>query len=208
MILEIQDLTKRLGGHPVLQRLCLSCDPGHITIIYGENGAGKSTLLALIANILAPDRGLIELRPRHGTGPGRLGYVPEAANPPGHMTGDELFALIARLQRAAPIDPATRQALAVDHIARRRIERLSLGERRRVCLAAALIGDPDLLVLDEPTNGLDIDAIATLVTLLQAQRARGTAVLIATHDRDFAERVADRTLRLQDGRLMTETDPA
>lgn len=206
MLLHVDTVRKRLGRRRIIDDLSLTCDGGEITILSGDNGAGKSTLLGLIAGILTVDRGSItiagaDLQRRPRAARRALGYVPEAANPPGYLTGEELFRLVARLKGAAPLSPDVRTALALDRIADARIERLSLGERRRVCLGAALVGDPAVLVLDEPTNGLDKDGVATLVSLLDERRSLGAAILIATHDRGFADEVADIRLHLQDGQL-------
>ena len=136
-----------------------------------------------------------------------LGYVPEAANPPGYMTGEELFALVAALKQAPPLSQERRAALGLDGLTSARIARLSLGQRRRVCLGAALIGEPALLVLDEPTNGLDRSGIATLTALLGAQRDAGGIILVATHDRDFATALAGERFHLQAGRLTAGAAP-
>ena len=205
-MLEVSHLYKRLGGRRIIDDVSLTCDASEITILTGDNGAGKSTLLSLIAGIVAPDRGTVEIRgadlvrrPRRARR--ALGYVPEAANPPGHLTAEELFALVSRLKGTAPLASAIREQLELPAIAHARIERLSLGERRRVCLAAALIGEPSLLVLDEPTNGLDKQGSATLVELMRAHRERGAAILIATHDRAFADQIADVRVHLETGRI-------
>jgi ABC-2 type transport system ATP-binding protein len=209
-MLRIEGLCKRLGGRTVIDGMDLACAPGTICVITGDNGAGKSTLLRMIAGVLEPDRGLIEiagaslaaapLQARRN-----LGYVPEAANPPGHMTGEELFALVCALKQAPPLSPARREALGLDALAAERIARLSLGQRRRVCLGAALIGDPAVLVLDEPTNGLDRAGVATLIALLEEQRQAGAIILVATHDRDFGAAIASQRLHLHAGRLEPAT---
>ncbi len=206
MILRVDEVRKTLGGRRVVDEVSFECAEAEITVLSGHNGAGKSTLLKMIAGVMASDAGCIEIaghslgaRPRAARQ--ALGYVPEAANPPGHMTGEELFQLVAALKQSAPLAGDIRDALAIEHIAKSRIERLSLGERRRVCLAAALIGDPELLVLDEPTNGLDVGGVKTLAELLSARRSAGAAVLLATHDAKFAESIADARLHMVKGRL-------
>jgi ABC-2 type transport system ATP-binding protein len=205
-MLRIEGLHKRLAGRVVIDGLDLECAPGTICVITGDNGAGKSTLLRMVAGVLEPDRGAIEIAGASlAAAPVQarrsLGYVPEAANPPGHMTGEELFALVAALKQAPPLSTERRAALGLDGLTVERIARLSLGQRRRVCLGAALIGDPALLVLDEPTNGLDRGGIATLTALLAEQRDAGGVILVATHDRDFAAALAGQRFHLQAGRL-------
>lgn len=207
MILNVESLRKRLGARRVIDDISLSCEAGEITVLTGDNGTGKSTLLALITGVMKADAGTVLITPESDSGQRQtqhpVSYVPEAANPPGYLTGAELFELVRQLKSAPPLAAEVHQALGLAAIEHSRIERLSLGERRRVCLATALIGDPALLVLDEPTNGLDVSGVATLVTLLLACRERGAAMLIATHDREFADQVADIRLHLADGVLRT-----
>jgi ABC-2 type transport system ATP-binding protein len=167
----------------------------------------------MIAGVLEPDRGSIEIAGASlAAAPVQarrsLGYVPEAANPPGHMTGEELFALVAALKQAPPPGQELRAALGLGGLTVESIARLSLGQRRRVCLGAALIGDPALLVLDEPTNGLDRGGIATLTALLADRRDAGGIILVATHDRDFADALAGERFHLQAGRLASGPAPA
>lgn len=208
MSLEVRGLRKSRGGRRVLDALDLVAAAAAITCIRGANGSGKSTLLGIIAGVLAPDRGTVELagksllrrRARRD-----LGYVPEAADPPAHLSCDELLTLVAALKQAPAPDAALRARLGVDALAGHRIERMSLGERRRTCLAAALIGEPSLLVLDEPTNGLDAAGVDMLVELLCERRDAGAVVLLASHDHDFIGRVDARVFELQSGRLRTET---
>lgn len=210
-MLRIEDLHKRLGGRTVVDGIDLACEPGTICVITGDNGTGKSTLLRMIAGVLEPDRGLVEIAGASMARASvaarqRLGYVPEAANPPGHMTGEELFALVQALKQAPPLGPERRTALGLDDIAAERIARLSLGQRRRVCLGAALIGDPAVLVLDEPTNGLDRAGVTTLTALLEEQRDAGAIIVVATHDRDFAAALAGQHFHMQAGRLAHGAD--
>jgi ABC-type multidrug transport system ATPase subunit len=205
--LLVDEVHKRLGGRPVLVDVSFQCGAGSITVLAGPNGAGKSTLLRIVGGVLEPDRGVVEIDGQSVVGRrvrarARLGYVPEAADPPGHLSVDELLALVAALKHTTVPERAARERLGIAHLGSQGIDRLSLGERRRTCLAAALIGDPSVLVLDEPTNGLDLDGIALLEQLLGEARDTGTAILLATHDRDFAARLATSTLALDRGRLM------
>jgi ABC-2 type transport system ATP-binding protein len=197
-VLLVDDLVVRRAGRRVLDGLALAVGAGEILGVVGPNGAGKSTLLAAVAGLLPRQRGLIRID-GHLVGTvaaqRRLGYVPEAADPPGHLTGDELVALVAAL-KGAPLDPAVRAALAFAEVAGQRVARMSLGQRRRACLAAALVGAPALLVLDEPSNGLDPPGVTTLVALLAARAAAGAAILLASHDGDLLDRLGARRLAL------------
>jgi ABC-type multidrug transport system ATPase subunit len=214
-MIEARNVSKRRGGRLVVDDVSFTVAGSEVVALVGANGAGKSTLLAIVAGSLAPDRGWVA---NNGATSGRrrqLGYVPEAADPPGHLTGGELLALAAALRDgatkgratkggngAAPLDDATRARLGVDALAGQRIERMSLGQRRRVCLAAALVGAPSALVLDEPDNGLDADGLDALVEIISAATARNAAILVATHDPAVRSRLGARELHLDGGRLV------
>lgn len=200
-MLEITDLHKRLGGTMAVRDSNLVVKAGERVVVMGPNGAGKSTLLKLIAGVLTPDRGAIVFdgEPLSTAGRGPIGYVPEAADPPGHLSISELLHLVSATRESEPLDPKVVARLQLDMLLGASISELSLGQRRRACLAAALVGQPRLLVLDEPTNGLDAEAVTMLADLLIEDEGR--AVLLATHDQQFASRVATRQMQMRDGKL-------
>jgi len=197
MKLVVRELTKRLGGKPVLRGLSLEVADGETVAVVGPNGSGKSTLLRIVAGVLAPESGDVFLDDasllRDPSLRRHVGYLPEGADPLPHLSVNELLSLTATLRRASPPPEALLSRLGVDSIAHQRLGTLSLGQRRRACLAAALIGDPWLLVCDEPTNGLSVDGVTELAKLL---RERGKSCLVATHDAAFAESVGARIVRL------------
>jgi len=197
----------RLGRRRVLDRVSVACGAGETVVVLGENGAGKSTLLRIVTGVLAPDEGDVLLDGesivgRRVAGRRRLGYVPEAAEPLPQLTGEELVALVAALKRAPPPGADLVDRLGTASFQAQRIGSMSLGQRRRICLLAALVGAPSLLVLDEPTNGLDPDGVAMLVGLLAEQRARGGAAILATHDMDFVAALDARPVALSAGRVV------
>ena len=199
--IEVRGLGKRRGGRWVVDDLSFTVAPGEIVALVGGNGAGKSTTLAIVAGALAIDRGWVAIA---GATSGRrrhVGYVPEGADAPGHLTAAELWALVGGLRGGAAVDAAVTAALELDVLAPLRFDRMSLGQRRRACLAAALIGAPPALVLDEPDNGLDDRGLAAMAVLLAAATARGAGVLIATHDPAVRSRIATRELVLEQGKL-------
>ncbi|MFO0755404.1 MAG: ABC transporter ATP-binding protein [Byssovorax sp.] len=202
--LSIERVRKLLGGRWVLDGADLTWPGPGTLVLRGDNGTGKSTLLRIVTGIVPPDEGEVKIA-GHALSTARLpalralGYAPEVAELPGHLRAGELLALTAALKRCPPLDPALIDRLGATAILGQRLSTLSLGQRRRACLLSALTGDPALLVLDEPTNGLDVEGIATLATLLEERAAEGRAALIATHDRAFAERVAQRTVTLAGG---------
>jgi ABC-type multidrug transport system ATPase subunit len=180
----MRDVSMRRGGRRVLDRVSLALDEGEALVVTGANGSGKSTLLALAAGVLDGHEGGVEaVRP--------LGYAPATPDLPPHVTPREWLALVAALREtdAAVEDELTRMGLA--DVGGQRVERLSSGQRQRVSLAAALLGEPRLLVLDEPEGALDAAAIEVL-----AARLAGKTCLLATHDPSLASRIGARTLML------------
>lgn len=200
--IEARGLGKRRGDRWVVDDVSFAIAPGEIVALCGGNGAGKSTTLAMIAGALSIDRGWVAIAGA-SSGSGRhVGYVPEGADPPAHLTGGELWALVGGLRGGAPMPAAVTDALDLATLAGRRLGQMSLGQRRRACLAAALVGAPPALILDEPDNGLDVAGLAALSALVTAAAAAGAGALIATHDPQVQERLATRRLILERGRLV------
>ena len=206
MRLLVSELCKRFGGREVLQGVSLSCARGERVALLGANGTGKSTLLRIIAGVIEPEAGTVLLDGASLLGKvpaprARLGYVPEAADPPPHLTTAELLALVAALKRAPPLGDAVLDRVGARALIDQPIGSLSLGQRRRACLAAALVGEPTLLVLDEPTNGLDPGGVEMLAGLIRDRAGSGTTTLVATHDLDFADAIGARRVALDAGRV-------
>lgn len=204
MTLVVEALSVRRGGRVVLAELALEVAAGEIVGVVGKNGCGKSTLLMAIAGVLAPRHGRITIGGAAVWGTHRerlrarraLGYVPEGADPPGFLLGGELWALVAATRGAELPAPALCDALGLDELREVAIERMSLGQRRRACLGAALLGPPALLVLDEPDNGLDVKRLDALVTLIKAHAVAGGACLLASHDGALLDQLGARVIEL------------
>jgi ABC-2 type transport system ATP-binding protein len=205
-------LGKWLGGREVLAGVSCAANAGEAVALFGENGAGKSTLLRILAGVLDADSGRAALDGASILGPSaaaraRVGYVPEAADAPPFLSPRELVALVVALKRAKPLAPPLLERLGVGAYWDRPIGGLSLGQRRRSCLAAALVGDVRLLLLDEPTNGLDPAGVRELASLLAERCAEGTITLVATHDHAFAEMLGATELHLVAGKIRGGRDP-
>jgi ABC-type multidrug transport system ATPase subunit len=204
MICELDQLVVRRGGRTIVDGVSLAIEAGETLGIVGKNGCGKSTLLMAIAGVLAPHDGRVLIGGASVWGGSRerrrarkaLGYVPEAADPPGFLLGGELWAMCAASRGTEAPSPSLIDALGLDELRELALERMSLGQRRRACLGAALLGPPDLLVLDEPDNGLDAKRSDALVELVRAHAAAGHAAIIATHDRGLLERANARVVPL------------
>ena len=201
MILRVERLTVKRGGRTVLSHIELAADRGEIVGIVGKNGSGKSTLLMAIAGVLEPTdgRALVDGANVWGTSRDRvrarraLGYVPEAADPPGFLLAGELWAMCAASRGTEPPASELIEQLGLEELRDLPLERMSLGQRRRACLAAALLGPPQLLVLDEPDNGLDAKRTDALISLIKAHKH---ATILATHDAALLEQVSARIVAL------------
>jgi ABC-type multidrug transport system ATPase subunit len=204
MTLVVEALSVRRGSRVILADIALEVSAGEVVGIVGRNGCGKSTLLMAVAGVIAPRAGRIVVSGAAVWGAHRerlrarraLGYVPEAADPPGFLLGGELWALVATTRGCPPPTPELCDALGLDELRGLAIERMSLGQRRRACLGAAFLGPPDLLVLDEPDNGLDIKRLDALIALIKAQAAAGRACLLASHDAALLDQLGARVVEL------------
>jgi iron complex transport system ATP-binding protein len=205
------------GGRRVLDDVSARIAPGRVVAVIGPNGAGKSTLLAVCAGLLRPDRGkvLLDSRPlaewgRRGLA-GRRGYLPQNPEVDWPISVERLVAL--GLTPSLPafgglpahLRARVEEALAAHDLLPLRdrpANALSGGERARAMLARATVGNPDLLIVDEPTTGLDPRHALDAVRRLRAHADQGRSVLMAIHDLDLAARAADEVLALRDGRLV------
>lgn len=205
-MIRADQIVKRYGAVTAVDRLSFQVEEGETFALIGPNGAGKTTALKILLGLTRPDQGSVllgrpGLPPHDARARHNLGYVPQRVEfPPARTVREVLtfFAEIRGLQRAATDRALERVGLT--HVAERRASELSGGYTQRLALAQALLGDPALLVLDEPTASLDPEATWEFRTLLgQLQRERKTVVL-SSHLLSEVERVADRVLILVDGR--------
>lgn len=211
-VVELRAVAKRFGARTALADLSFGIHRGEAVGYLGPNGAGKSTTLKLLTGLLAPDEGAVRVagadpiaeRSRALAGMGALVETPGVAP---YVTPRDLLRYVARLRREGRRpDPSLPEAaasrLGILPVLDRPFGTLSTGQHRRALLAAALVGEPALLVLDEPTLGLDPAARADLRALLSGIVRSGTTLLLSTHLLDDVEDVCDRVLFLKDGRLV------
>jgi ABC-type multidrug transport system ATPase subunit len=205
-MLVIDAVFKRLGPHPVLRGASLRHDTPEVAWIRGANGCGKSTLLRCVAGVWRPDRGDVIVCGRSTVRDPRarcqLGYVPDHFGPFPDLTVAEMLALVATLKRSAGPSEEQLDRFGVAESAHQDVATLSAGQRRRAALVAGLIGDPWLLILDEPTTGLDADGLALLRDTVRDRRSAGKATLLVSHDPRFAESLEPRIYDLHDGQLV------
>ena len=208
---EIRRLDVVRGGTPALRSLDCAVPAGTVTGLLGPSGSGKTTLLRSIVGVQRVARGEVTvLGAPAGSSPlrHRVGYMTQAASVYGDLTVRENLRFFARVVRApAGATQAAVAAVSLEAEAGRVVSRLSGGQRARVSLAVALLGDPDLLVLDEPTVGLDPVLRRELWRLFHELAADGKTLLVSSHVMDEADR-CDGLLLLRDGALLAEGSPA
>ncbi|CAM3056540.1 ABC transporter ATP-binding protein [Skermania piniformis] len=208
-MIEIENVSVRLGGRVVLSDITATIAAGELVYLLGRNGAGKTTLLRAICGIVRPAAGRLLVNGRLLSAVNRpaveIGvHLGVDAAHPGHTARRHL----RWLAHAGGIEPtrvnAVLDAVGLADVAGRRIVDLSLGMRQRLGIAAALLGDADVIVLDEPVNGLDIDGIRWLRGLLRRLVADGRTVLVASHLFDEVARTGDRVIVIGDGRMLAD----
>ncbi len=197
-MLQIENVTKRFGDRVALDDVSFSVGAGRLTGFVGGNGAGKTTAMRIILGVLASDSGRITLHgePLTTDDRRRFGYMPEERGLYPKMKLHEQLVYLARLRGVRARDAAERADELIDRLelTERRdepIEKLSLGNQQRAQIAAALVHDPDVLVLDEPFSGLDPMAVETVLGVLGEFAARGAPVLFSSHQLDLVERLCD-----------------
>ncbi|OIJ94238.1 ABC transporter ATP-binding protein [Streptomyces colonosanans] len=209
-MIDVQNLTKRYGQTTVVDALTFTVRPGAVTGFLGPNGAGKSTTMRMMLGLTRPDTGSarIDGHAYHElTYPLRhVGALLETSAPHRSLTARDHLLWLARSNRIAR--GRVREVLEMVElagVARRRIGTFSLGMGQRLGLAAALLGNPPVLVLDEPVNGLDTEGIRWLRELLRSMAAEGRTVLISSHLMTEMSMVADQLIVISRGRLLADT---
>ncbi|MGQ4424422.1 ABC transporter ATP-binding protein [Streptomyces violaceoruber] len=200
-------VTKGYGDVRAVDGLTLALHPGETVALLGPNGAGKSTTLDLLLGLRRPDAGTVHVfggEPREAVVAGRVGAMPQSGGLMDEVTVAELVRLGCALHpRAYPAADVLARA-GLTKIADRRVDKLSGGQAQRVRFALATAGDSDLIVLDEPTTGMDVTARQAFWATMREQADQGRTVLFATHYLEEADAIADRVLVLHRGRLLAD----
>ena len=213
-MLEIRNLTKRFGRLAVLQGVDLAVRPGRVTAVLGPNGAGKTTLIKSVLGLARPDAGEVRFDGVPVVGAGahgdayraRIGYMAQIARFPEHLSARELVALLVDLRRASGLATATLDEALVEgfelapHMDKP-LRTLSGGTRQKVNAVLAFLFRPDLLILDEPTAGLDPVSSSVLKDRLLAARDEGRTLVLTSHVMSELEELADDVAFLADGRV-------
>jgi ABC-2 type transport system ATP-binding protein len=201
---DARGLVKRYGEREALRGVDLATEGGELLAVIGPNGAGKTTLLSILAGIAAPDEGEVHM-PR-----GEVGWVPQQAALYRRLTVQENLLLFARLERHGDPRASVEEMLELAGLEERRgevVARLSGGNQQRVNIAIGLLARPSVLLLDEPSVGLDPRQRARLWQFVAALAERGTTVIFSTHDIQEAERYGQRLLVLADGEALFDGTP-
>ena len=209
-VAQWQQIDHRYGSVQALQGFSLDLRPGQITALLGPNGAGKSTAIGLLLGLLRVQRGQVSLfgqPPQQRSARLRLGAMLQRTDLPDSLRVGEHLQLFARYYaNPLPVDEVL-ALVGLQAQSQRRYSALSGGQQRRVQLALALVGRPQLLVLDEPTVGMDLDSRQAFREALRQCRQRGCAVLLATHDLPEVEGLADRIALVRHGQLVADDTP-
>ena len=209
-MITTEALTKQRRGRAVVSDVTFRCEPGTITGFLGPNGAGKTTTMRMLVGLTEPDSGQARIlggRYRDLPNPGRrVGILLDASAQPAGRRGREALAVSAQTMGvpAQRVDELLELVGLDETAARRRVGRYSLGMRQRLGLAHALLGDPEVLILDEPANGLDPEGMRWMRDLLRGFADRGGTVLLSSHLLAEVEAVADRMIIIGDGRIQAQ----
>ena len=204
--LTAQHLTRHFGDRVAVEDVSFELEPGQIFALLGPNGAGKTTTLRMLAGLIAPTSGSVRVGDEAmtpGAAPrlrGRIGFLTEAPGLWDNLTVHDNLKVYAQLYGMRDAEEAVSEALALFEISDRSTERtarLSKGLKQRVALARAIVHRPSIVLLDEPTAGLDPESARDVRELIVAMRGEGRAVLLCTHNLDEVERVADRVAVLR-----------
>ena len=209
-MIETRALTKQLGGRTVVSDVTFHCEPGTVTGFLGPNGAGKTTTMRMLVGLAEPDSGRARIlggRYRDLPNPGRrVGILLDAAAQHAGRRGREALAVSAQTMGVGEerVDALLALVGLDETAARRRVGRYSLGMRQRLGLAHALLGDPEVLILDEPANGLDPEGMRWMRILLRDFAERGGTVLLSSHLLTEVEAIADRMVIIGGGRIVAQ----
>src|SRR5215470_13713400 len=210
-VVSFDNVSKHYGSLRAVDRLSLDLRAGETVALLGPNGAGKSTSLDMLLALRKPTSGRIRTfgsDPYHAVKTGRVGAMLQSGGLMPEVTVRELVQLVTGLQpRPVPV-PTTLRRAGIESIADQRVDRLSGGQTQRVRFALAIVGDCDLIVLDEPTTAMDVETRRRFWGSMKEEVAEGKTLLFATHYLEEADQAADRILVINRGRLLADGTPA
>lgn len=192
--IQVRNLEKSYGDHTVLKGLHFQIDSGEIFALLGVNGAGKTTTLECIEGLKKYDSGTITVN-------GKMGIQLQSSSLPAHIKPMEAVSMFAKWNKVR-IDNAMLLSLGIKEIEHKQYLQLSTGQKRRLHLALALISNPDIIFLDEPTAGLDVEGRLSLHDQIRKLKSQGKTIVLASHDMAEVEALCDRIAILNDGHIV------
>jgi len=213
-MLEVRDLTKVFSIREVVSGISFQARPGQVLGCLGPNGAGKSTIVKMLTGLLEPTRGAVfydgvDIRRNLTEYKRRIGYLPESPDLYGYLSAFEYLELVGRL-RGMPgkiLETKINELLRLFSLFQQRrsvIASYSKGMRQKVLISAALLHNPDLLILDEPLSGLDVTSALVLKNLVQALARDGKTILYSSHVLEVVEKLCSRVMILHEGKLVAD----
>lgn len=191
--IQIDALSKSYGANKVVRNISFSVKQGEIFALLGVNGAGKTTTLECIEGLRKADQGKILIE-------GKIGVQLQSSSLPLNIKASEALHLFSKWSKT-PINTEMTTALGLDELKNKQYHTMSAGQKRRLHLALALVGDPDILFLDEPTAGLDVEGRIALHQEIRQLKQKGKTIIMASHDMAEVEELCDRIAILKDGEI-------
>ncbi|MCP4444406.1 MAG: ABC transporter ATP-binding protein [Myxococcales bacterium] len=211
--LALEKVTVRFGTLYALSSASVSLEAGQVLMLVGPNGAGKTTLTRVLLGLVRPNAGVVrvdgEVCPINNKFKKSIGYLPEAVSFSDSLSGKQVLRFFARARGvSSKAVPGVLDRVGLKHAAGRSVRGYSKGMRQRLGLAVAIIGEPKLLILDEPTGGLDTEGLSVLWSILAEWREKKRMVFMASHQLAMLERRVDKMGVFLDGKLLACDSPA
>lgn len=201
----IQSLSKKFGKNQVLSNLDLTIDKGGVYAVLGPNGSGKTTLIKCILGMAIPDSGTITVFDfvvkKNAAYRKQIQYMPQIANFPANLSVAELFRMIKDLKGTAPNEAELVEIFGLAPYLNKKFSTLSGGTRQKVNIALSFMFDAPLVILDEPTTGLDPASLIKLKSIINAEKDKGKTILITSHIMQIVEELADEVIYLLEGSI-------
>ncbi len=204
-MIRIENLHKKFGKLPVLSGLDLDIEAGGIFAVLGPNGSGKTTLIKSLLGMVIPDKGEISIQGISVLGKSEyrneINYLPQIANFPANLTVKELLAMVKNLRPKKSDDNDLIALFNLEEHLEKKLGNLSGGTKQKVNIVLTFMFDSEMLILDEPTTGLDPISLIRLKEVIQKEKNQGKTILITTHIMSFVEEMADEIVFLLDGKI-------
>ncbi len=204
-MIQINGLNKKFGKLTVLDKLELNIASGGIFAVLGPNGSGKTTLIKSILGMVIPDKGEIKIEGnsvlKQSAYRNKINYLPQIANFPANLTVNELIKMVKNLRPKEAHDKELIKLFALEPFLDKKLGNLSGGTKQKVNIVLTFMFESDLIILDEPTTGLDPISLIHLKEIIHHEKEKGKTILITTHIMSFVEEIADEIVFLLDGEI-------